>query len=1211
MKNEFTKSGKSKIILKINCNGSSGKGTVKAVLILAFIFFTAGLYAQPVITTFSPTSGPVGTVVTITGSGFDATISNNIVFFGAVMGTVSFSSATSLTVSVPASADFQYISVTNIAVNLTGYSLKPFLFTFPGGCKAPVFASGIGFTAGTNPYSVSIGDLDGDGKSDLAVANLGSNTVSVFRNNSTSGGVSFEGKVDFTTGVNPISVSITDLNGDGKPDLAIANSGSNTVSVLKNISTSGTVNFAAKVDFSTGSLPQAVSTGDIDLDGRPDMVVVNQGGNNTSVYRNTSSGGDINSGSFAAKVDFASGSGPKSVSIGDIDGDGKPDVVVANSASSDVGVLRNTSASGVINSGSFAPCVFFTTNFGGEGYNPWSVRIGDIDGDGKPELVVANFLDNINVLSTVSVFRNISTSGSVNFTARVNFYPGSKASSVSIGDLDGDGKPDVAVSNYNSSNVSVFRNTSISGTINTGSLTKVLTLGSGASPFSVCIGDLDGDGKPEISTANYYGSSVTVFRNFAIPAALQTAASGNGNPIANGSVTPGLTNFTDFGNANIGGNLIRTYSFLNTSTDSLSVDSIKISGSDQALFTPGSITPAGKIAPGSSKTFTVTFASTSSGLKTASVNIYSNILSGTVCLIQQTYTFAVQGTGVCPTINSIALGNDNPITNGSVTPSLSNFTDFGNVILTGNLIRTYTFRNTGTDSLSVDSIKISGTNQSSFTPGSITPAGKIAPGFSKTFTVTFAPTSSGLKTAAVNIFTKISSGNECQIFQTYTFAISGTGTVPAQAEALNFDGTNDNVTLPNALPQNLTAPSVSEITIEYWFKGSNLQSAVRFQTGAGYIVAGWGSLGSQKFIISSDGGTSGGVYVGAAATDGNWHHIAFTWKKNTTNGFKSYLDGALVQQRNSANVNLPVITSGGYLGAYNGTSEFLNGTLDEVRIWKRELSQTEISSNRFLQISSGTGLISSYHFNQGIGEGNNTGITTLTDATSNNYSGTLSNFTLNGPASNFVGSGPALIPLPGTINISVIPEGFYNAGADQLNASDTVRAYLHSTVSPYNVVDNAIAVIDYATFTGSFVFAIAPSGTYYIRVVHRNCIETWSKSNGEIFNRGTTMSYNFTTAAAQAFGDNQVQTAVVAGKDVSVKANLYNDASTARFAIFSGDINQDGTIDASDVSEVDNDAINSLSGYVNTDVTGDNFVDAGDVSIVDNNAYNSVSAVTP
>ncbi|HMS65826.1 MAG TPA: FG-GAP-like repeat-containing protein, partial [Ignavibacteria bacterium] len=433
MKNEITKSG---------IGNSSSKNynavilnvkTVKAVMIFVFTIFACGLFAQPVVTSFSPLSGPVGTMVTISGSGFNTSLANNIVFFGAAIGTVSFSSATSLTVSVPAGANYQYISVTNLDVNLTGYSLKPFLFTFPGGCKPPVFETGVAFTAGTQPYSVNICDIDGDGKSDLAVANLGSNTVSVFRNISTSGGVSFAPNVDFATGGNPISVSYGDLDGDGKPDLAIANSGSNTVSVLKNTSPSGTVSFAAKVDFTTGLLPQGVSIGDIDMDGKPDMVVVNQAGNSTSVFRNTSTGGVINSGSFAAKVDFASGSGPKSVSIGDIDGDGKPDVVVANSVNADVAVLRNTSVSGVINSGSFAASVYFSTFNGTVGYNPWSVCIGDIDGDGKPELVVANFFENVNMVSSVSLFQNISTSGNVNFASSIYFYPGSKASSVKLG----------------------------------------------------------------------------------------------------------------------------------------------------------------------------------------------------------------------------------------------------------------------------------------------------------------------------------------------------------------------------------------------------------------------------------------------------------------------------------------------------------------------------------------------------------------------------------------------------------------------------------------------------------------------------------------------------------------------------------------------------------------------------------------------------------
>ncbi len=182
-----------------------------------------------------------------------------------------------------------------------------------------------------------------------------------------------------------------------------------------------------------------------------------------------------------------------------------------------------------------------------------------------------------------------------------------------------------------------------------------------------------------------------------------------------------------------------------------------------------------------------------------------------------------------------------------------------------------------------------------------------------------------------------------------------------------------------------------------------------------------------------------------------------------------------------------------------------------------------------------------------------------------------------------------------TINIKVIPEGFYNSLSGILNMSDTVKAYLHGSASPYVEIDSAVTVIDPVSFIGSFKFLNAPNGNYYIVIKHRNTIETWSRSGGEVFTYGTTMNYDFTVSSTQAYGSNMIQV----------------DTSPVRFAIYSGDINQDGTIDASDLSETDNDAFNSVSGYVRTDVTGDDFVDAGDVSIVDNNAYNSVSVITP
>jgi hypothetical protein len=185
--------------------------------------------------------------------------------------------------------------------------------------------------------------------------------------------------------------------------------------------------------------------------------------------------------------------------------------------------------------------------------------------------------------------------------------------------------------------------------------------------------------------------------------------------------------------------------------------------------------------------------------------------------------------------------------------------------------------------------------------------------------------------------------------------------------------------------------------------------------------------------------------------------------------------------------------------------------------------------------------------------------------------------------------------LPTVLTLTAVIEGLYNPAANNMSISDTLTVYLRQSSNPYNIVDSAITVIDKNTLTGNAAFNNAPSGTYYIVLKHRNSITTWSKAGGITITSGVPFNYNFTSSSAQAFGNNLRQV----------------DNSPVRFAIYSGDVNQDGTVDLSDVSLIDNDAYNFVTGNVVTDLNGDGFVDLSDLIIADNNSYNFVSAITP
>jgi hypothetical protein len=176
----------------------------------------------------------------------------------------------------------------------------------------------------------------------------------------------------------------------------------------------------------------------------------------------------------------------------------------------------------------------------------------------------------------------------------------------------------------------------------------------------------------------------------------------------------------------------------------------------------------------------------------------------------------------------------------------------------------------------------------------------------------------------------------------------------------------------------------------------------------------------------------------------------------------------------------------------------------------------------------------------------------------------------------------------------VIQQGFYNSG-DKLNCSDTIKVLLAHASSPYSYADSTLAILDSTTFTAAATLSNAASGNYYVVIKHRNSIETWS-ANPVAFIKGSTVSYDFTDAQSKAYGNNQVKVST----------------SPERWAIYSGDVNQDGYVDPLDLALIDNDSYNYVSGNaLATDLNGDRYTDPLDLAIADNNSFNYVGIQRP
>lgn len=719
--------------------------------------------------------GAQGSTLTLNGAGF---VSGSSVLWNGANRVTTFVSPTQLQAAIlssdVAAIGTAQLTVTNPAPGGGISNPQAFQITNP---TTSVWLGRSDLAVGSDPRGVAVADFNGDGKPDVAVVDRASNTVSILLGN---GDGTFSAAASYAIGVDSIAVAVGDFNGDGKLDLVTANRAAYTISVLLG---NGDGTFGNRVDYITGTEPMALAVGDFNGDGYLDIAEVDNADNTVSIFLG------LGNGAFQTPVAYPTGASPIAIVAGDFNGDGHLDLAIANAGANNVCVLLGKG------DGTFQSAVFYAT-----GSDPDGLFAADLNGNGKLDLVASN-----NGSNNISVLMN---SGNAVFAPGVFYGAGTLPFGVTAGDFFGNGKLDIAVVNSGDNTISIIPGNG-DGTFN---VLGSLTFDTGNQSLGVAVGDFNGDGRADLVVSNSEDNTVSILLQ-AANVALSSQNIAFGSQIVGSSSSPQNIAVTNSGSA------------------TLTVSNVAITGLNSSQYSQTN--NCATIPAGGTCTITVTFTPTASGSASANLNITDNALGSP-------QSVSLLGTG----ISAVAQLSPTSLTFASQT------------VGTTSSPQVVTLSNSGSLALSITSITASAGFAQTNNCGS-----SVAAGGACNITVTFTPTATGTQTGSITVVDNAVGGSQ-------SVGLMGTGSGAPSVTLSPISLTFGNQTVDTmSVPQSITLTNTGSGPLSI-VSISTTGDFLETTTTCGVSVAAGGSCTiSVAFTPTTTGIRHGSVVVTDNATN--------------------------------------------------------------------------------------------------------------------------------------------------------------------------------------------------------------------------------------------------------------------------------------------------------------------------------------------------------